>query len=81
MCYTIGRPDSVKLITAIYNKQKEGLFIMRYVCIICGYTYDEELGDEEHGIEPGTLWDDLPDDFSCPECGVGKDEFENDLAE
>ena len=54
---------------------------MKYVCIVCGYTYDEELGDEENGIEPGTLWDDLPDDFSCPECGVGKDEFESDLAE
>ena len=54
---------------------------MRYVCSICGYTYDEEKGDPENGIEPGTLWDDLPDDFTCPECGVGKDDFESDIAE
>ena len=48
---------------------------MRYVCIICGYTYDEEVGDPDNGIEPGTLWEDLSDDF---ECGVSKDEFEVD---
>ena len=51
---------------------------MRYVCIICGYTYDEEVGDPDIGIEPGTLWEDLSDDFECPECGVSKDEFEVD---
>ncbi len=51
---------------------------MKYVCIICGYTYDEDLGDAEIGIEPDTLWEDLPDDFECPVCGVGKDEFESD---
>ena len=51
---------------------------MKYACIICGYTYDEDEGDTENGIEPGTLWDDLPDDFSCPECGVKKEEFEVD---
>lgn len=51
---------------------------MKYVCIICGYTYDEELGDPDNGIEPGTHWDDLPEDFECPECGVSKEEFESD---
>ena len=51
---------------------------MKYVCIICGYAYDEELGDADNGIEPGTMWDDLPEDFECPECGVSKDEFESD---
>ena len=54
---------------------------MKYVCIICGYTYDERIGDEDNGIEPGTLWEDLPDDFECPECGVSKDEFESDTIE
>ena len=52
---------------------------MKYVCIICGYTYDEELGDPDNGIDPGTSWDDLAEDFTCPECGVGKDEFETDV--
>ncbi|MDR0350398.1 MAG: rubredoxin [Coriobacteriales bacterium] len=49
---------------------------MKYVCQICGYIYDPELGDPDLDIAPGTAWDDLPDDFICPECGVGKDQFE-----
>ena len=51
---------------------------MKYVCIICGYVYDEDLGDPDSGIEPGTMWDDLDEDFECPVCGVSKDEFESD---
>ncbi len=48
----------------------------RYVCTICGYTYDEKLGEEESGIAPGTLWADVPDDYVCPVCGATKDQFE-----
>ena len=47
----------------------------KYVCDVCGYIYDEETGDPENGIEPGTKWEDVPDDFVCPLCGVGKDQF------
>lgn len=47
---------------------------MKYVCSVCGYEYDEELGCEELGIAPGTKWEDI-DDFNCPLCGVGKDDF------
>ena len=47
----------------------------KYVCDVCGWEYDEELGSPEFGIEPGTRFDDLPDDFECPLCGVGKDQF------
>ena len=47
----------------------------KYVCDVCGYIYDEETGDPENGIEPGTKWEDVPDDFFCPLCGVGKDQF------
>ena len=47
----------------------------KYVCEICGYVYDEEAGDPENGIAPGTTWDELPDDFVCPLCGVGKESF------
>ena len=49
---------------------------MKYVCSVCGWEYDEEVGYPEEGIEPGTKWEDLPDDFACPLCGVGKDDFE-----
>ena len=48
---------------------------MKYVCNVCGYVYDEEVGDEEHGIAAGTKFEDLPEDFACPVCTVGKDNF------
>ena len=47
-----------------------------YVCTMCGYVYDPEKGDPEAGIAPGTAWEDLPEDFVCPDCGAGKDMFE-----
>ncbi|MBQ7106242.1 MAG: rubredoxin [Clostridia bacterium] len=48
---------------------------MKYVCDVCGWIYDEELGDPDNGIEAGTKFEDLPDDFVCPLCGVDKDNF------
>ena len=48
---------------------------MKYICDVCGWVYDEELGDDELSIAPGTSFGDLPDDFLCPLCFVGKDEF------
>lgn len=48
---------------------------MKYVCDACGWTYDEEKGDSELDIAPGTKFEDLPEDFQCPLCGVGKDMF------
>lgn len=48
----------------------------KYVCTVCDWVYDPAIGDPEHGIVPGTAFEDLPDDWVCPLCGVGKDEFE-----
>ena len=48
---------------------------MKYVCNVCGYVYDETTGDPDNGIEAGTLLADLPEDFVCPLCGVGKEDF------
>ena len=48
----------------------------KYVCTLCGYIYDPEQGIPEEGISPGTAFEDLPDDFVCPICGAGKEEFE-----
>ena len=48
---------------------------MRYICQVCGYVYDEQLGDPDNGVEPGTLWEDVPEGYTYPLCGVGKDEF------
>ena len=47
----------------------------KYVCEVCGWEYDEALGAPEPGIAPGTTFEDLPEDFECPLCGVGKDQF------
>ena len=48
----------------------------KWECIVCGWIYDEEKGYPEDGIEPGTRWEDIPEDWYCPECGVGKDDFD-----
>lgn len=47
----------------------------KYLCEPCGYIYDPEVGDEDGGIAPGTPFEDIPDDWICPLCGVGKDMF------
>ena len=47
-----------------------------YMCAICGFVYDEEKGLPEEGIAPKTKWDDIPQDWVCPECGARKEDFE-----
>ncbi|HBI85135.1 MAG TPA: rubredoxin [Ruminococcus sp.] len=49
---------------------------MKYVCTVCGYVYDEAEGVPDQNIAAGTKFEDLPEDFECPLCGVGKDMFE-----
>ena len=49
--------------------------LIKYVCDVCGWEYDEEEGYPEGGIAPGTKWEDVPEDFECPLCNVGKDQF------
>ncbi|EGC84210.1 rubredoxin [Anaerococcus hydrogenalis] len=49
---------------------------MKYVCTACGYIYDPANGDPDNGIDAGTEFNDLPEDWVCPVCGVGKDMFE-----
>lgn len=48
----------------------------KYVCSVCGYVYDEAKGDPDNGVAPGTKWEDLPEDWVCPQCGAPKSEFE-----
>lgn len=48
----------------------------KYECSVCGYVYDPEKGDSDNGIDPGTQFEDLPDDWTCPDCGASKDQFE-----
>ena len=57
------------------TKKKEVKKMDKYVCDVCGYIYDPEKGDPDHGVEPGTSFDDVPDDWVCPVCGAGKESF------
>lgn len=50
--------------------------IMKYTCVLCGYEYSTKKGDPENGIEPGTDFEDLPNDWVCPLCGASKEDFE-----
>lgn len=50
----------------------------RFVCTVCGYVYEVESGDPDNGVAPGTQWDDVPEEWVCPLCGVGKDLFEEE---
>jgi rubredoxin-NAD+ reductase len=56
-------------------KGKEPFSMDKYVCDVCGWVYDPEEGLPELDIDPGTPFEDLPDDFECPMCAVGKDQF------
>lgn len=49
-----------------------------YVCVVCGYVYDPEVGDPDRGVAPGTSFEDIAEDWLCPLCGVGKDQFEEE---
>lgn len=52
------------------------MIMKKYVCVVCNYVYDPKLGMPEDGIAPGTAFEDIPDDWACPECGVSKADFE-----
>lgn len=58
------------------NNNQNSTAMKKYVCSVCGYVYDPAKGDPDSGIAPGTAFEDIPDDWSCPLCGVGKDDFE-----
>jgi len=47
-----------------------------WMCLICGWIYDEQAGDPEHGVPAGTVWRDVPLNWTCPECGARKEDFE-----
>lgn len=70
------KPNWMHWLHKFVNNIKEGGTVMKkYVCDVCGWVYDEEAGLPEAGIAPGTKFEDLPDDFECPLCSVGKDMF------
>jgi len=54
----------------------KGVVMEKWKCIVCGYVYDPADGDPDNGVEPGTSFGDLPDDWVCPDCGAPRSEFE-----
>lgn len=48
----------------------------KYICTVCDYIYDPEVGDTDSGVAAGTAFEDIPEDWVCPECGVAKEDFE-----
>ncbi|MCH9813422.1 MAG: rubredoxin [Epsilonproteobacteria bacterium] len=50
--------------------------MQKYICLICDYIYDPQVGDPDGGIAPGTAFEDIPDDWRCPDCDIGKEDFE-----
>ena len=58
------------------SETREACSMKKYVCTVCGYVYDPANGDPDSGIAPGTSFEEIPDDWVCPVCGVAKDMFE-----
>lgn len=56
--------------------ERERISMKTWMCLICGWVYDEEAGLPEEGIAPGTRWEDVPPNWVCPECGARKEDFE-----
>ena len=67
--------DSNKGSTSSDPCPKKGADMQKYICDVCGYVYDPQIGDPDGGIDPGTPFEDIPDDWVCPICGVSKEDF------
>jgi len=50
--------------------------LKKYMCVVCGWIYDEKLGAPQDGLPAGTQWADVPDDWVCPDCGAGREDFD-----
>lgn len=75
LCFK-GNIDKVKI--NLINMNGDDSNMEKYVCTACGYVYDPIIGDPDAGIAPGTSFEDIPEDWVCPTCGVGKDMFEKE---
>ena len=60
----------------MYFKKEGDILMKKFVCSVCGYNYDPDAGDSDSGVATGTAFENVPDDWVCPVCGVGKDMFE-----
>jgi len=65
-------PDS----TQVFNRESKQVGMRAWLCVVCGFVYDEAVGMPEHDIQAGTCWEDVPADWFCPDCGASKSDFE-----
>jgi rubredoxin len=66
----------VATIREFYSNEDSRPAMKKYMCLICGWIYDEAAGAPDEGIPPGTRWEDVPPNWTCPECGARKEDFE-----
>lgn len=71
----VKRGTTPKTAPSYIAEKKEDKVMDKYECSVCGYIYDPEKGDPDSGVKPGTRFEDLPDDWTCPVCGASKDQF------
>jgi rubredoxin len=69
-------PESARDARSCRRLASVELAMKKYMCLICGWIYDESIGSPDDGIAPGTRWEDVPPNWTCPECGARKDDFE-----
>ena len=69
------------MVTATITQAPESHAHRIWECVLCGFRYDEAVGDPDSGIPPGTRWEDIPEDWSCPECSAAKSEFDMRVVE
>lgn len=60
----------------LMSVRAESVALRKWMCVVCGFIYDEAEGMPEEDIAPGTRWEDIPDTWTCPDCGAPKDDFE-----
>ena len=73
--HQVKRGTTPKTAPTYLKEEKKPVTLPQYQCTICGYIYDPEKGDPDGGIAPGTAFEDIPDDWTCPVCGASKDQF------
>ena len=74
-CFCLDLCNSQNLLLKTLMTTDNGQY-RKYMCLICGYVYDEAAGVPDEGITPGTKWEDVPMNWTCPECGARKEDFE-----
>ena len=76
ICFLRGRVRWLQSPVIVVRPRSDVTDLPTWMCLICGWIYDEAAGDPEHGLAPGTAWADVPLNWVCPECGARKEDFE-----